>query len=146
MSSTTVNLGINLSNGTTALNIPNTTVNGPGTLTNASGETLTLNNTKVNAPLVNQGTVVVTNTANTITGPFTASPGSTLSLDDNNNYASLTISSSFTNDGSIAMSTESSAGYSVTLTISSGSTMTNAADGTITASGPAPICCSSVAL
>jgi hypothetical protein len=115
--------------------LTNATVNGPGTLTNASGETLTLSNTKVNAPLVNQGTLAVVNNGNTITGPFTASAGSTLSLDDNNNYAFLTVSSSFTNDGTIALSTESNAGYSVTLTVSSGSTLTNAADGTITASG-----------
>ena len=85
--------------------LTNATVNGPGTLTNASGETLTLSDTKVNAPLVNQGTVAVTNTGNTIAGGFTASAGSTLNLSDNNNYAQLTFSGGFTNDGTIALST-----------------------------------------
>ena len=115
--------------------LTNATVNGPGILTNAAGNTLTLSNTKVNAPLVNQGTMVVTSSGNTIAGAFTASAGSTLSMDDNSNYSLLTVSSSFTNDGTIALSTEASGGYYVTLTISSGSTLTNAADGTITASG-----------
>ena len=77
-------------------------------MTNAG--TLTLNNTEVNATLVNQGTVALTNTGNTITGGFTAVAGLDLSLNDNSNYAQLTFSSGFNNDGTIALSTTSTSG------------------------------------
>jgi len=79
----------------------------------------------INAPLVNQGTLLVQNTAGgSINGAFSQTPGSILKLDDKSGYTSLTISGAFTNDGTIALSTESSYGYNATLTISSGTLTT----------------------
>ncbi|MGK4302138.1 hypothetical protein, partial [Klebsiella pneumoniae] len=76
-SSVTVNLGQGLTTDTT-LTFDSSTVNGPGTLTNAVGRTLTLNFSTVNAPLVNNGTLVARNNPNSINGAFTSGADSLL--------------------------------------------------------------------
>ena len=43
---------------TTALVVASSTINGPGTLTNATGRSLTLFSSTVNAPFVNDGLLV----------------------------------------------------------------------------------------
>ena len=51
----TLNLTPSLSNDTLALTLTNQTVNGPGSLMNAAGRTLTVTGGTMNAPLANQG-------------------------------------------------------------------------------------------
>src|SRR5256885_12383136 len=54
-------------------------VNGPGTITNVAGRTLTLTNSTINAALVNQGAIVIRAGAG-INGSFTTTADSTLTV------------------------------------------------------------------
>ena len=129
----TLNLGIDLTDATTALTLNLATVNGPGTLTNAAGQMLTLDGGTINAPLVNQGTFEVTGNIETVGGPITTAVGSAIVL----NLGNLAASSGFTNLGSITFdNTDTTQGLDSTLTVASG-TLTNAAGATITAEGVA---------
>ena len=92
------------------------TLSGPGTLTNATRLNLVGNGTTITAPLVN------------------AAAGSiSITADDTNGYALITVASGFTNSGTIVIGNTSVNGYYSGLTISSG-TLTNAAGATFTAS------------
>ena len=106
------------------------TIDGPGTLTNSAGQTLTLDGLgTINAPLVNQGTIV--STGGTIGGPLSTAAGSAVDVDTQ----SLTVSSGFTNYGAITLdNTSTSGGNNSALTVTSG-TLTNAAGATITDEG-----------
>ncbi len=121
---------------TATINFSSATINGPGTLTNAPGATLVLRNTVVNATFVNQGTLASYGTASSITGLFTTVAGSTISLssNDTDGYAYLTIAKSFTNNGTIILSDNSSSGYITDLVVTGG-TLTNAASALIVSTG-----------
>jgi len=124
--------GVNLSTGTTVLVILNTIINGPGTITNAAGQTLTLNTSTIGAtlPLDNQGTLVARGNA-AINGAFTTGATSTLRLEGDGFVASvlLTVATGFTNNGAIDL-TAINAATSVQLRVTAG-TLTNAAGATI---------------
>jgi len=72
--SATLNLGADLSNTAVGLGLNSVTVNGPGLLTNASGQTLTMTWSTLNGPVVNQGLLVATY-SNTLGGALPTCPG-----------------------------------------------------------------------
>ena len=135
LSTLTANFGTSISNAATALTVANSTINGPGTLTNVAGKTLTLVATAVNAPLVNQGTLVASG-ASAIGGAFTTGAGSTLrvaQVDGSSSVANLTVAGGFTNNGALELTIVTfAAAYSAQLTVPSG-TLTNAVGATIAA-------------
>ncbi len=111
------------------------TVNGPGTLTNPAGSTLTIQNPTINAPLINNGTLDVIGVNNSINGGLTTAKTSVINLADNDlNYHSyLTVGTSFTNNGAINLVNNSANIHLPALTVVG--TLTNASGATITASG-----------
>ena len=134
-SNATINLqGVGLSTASMSLSLLGATVNGPGTLTNASGETLTLNQGFINAPFVNEGILIASGLSG-INGTLTTVAGSTIQvgqIDGQVGQANLTVASGFTNNGDIEITNQTPLGaYGSQLTVTSG-TLTNAAGGTIT--------------
>src|SRR5205823_2571752 len=94
-----------LSTASTAITLSTATINGPGTITNSAGQTLTLLGTTIGATsgLINQGTVI-SHGANTINGPYTAAGGSLLRVENTSGFnAALTVANGFTNNGSIEL-------------------------------------------
>jgi hypothetical protein len=127
----TANLTTAFTNAVTALTLSSSTVNGPGTLTNTPGKTLTMTSSTVNAPLVNQGALVAQATS-AITSSLTTAAGSTLRVQGSNaSDAVLTVANSFTNSGTIEL-TSDGASRAATLTVISG-TLTNAAGANLSA-------------
>ncbi len=129
----TVGFSAALSTASTALAVNNSTINGPGTVTNAAGQTLTVNYGVFNAPLDNQGTLVTNGTVN-VNGAFANSPGAVLRLqpDGSTGFATVTAATGFTNQGAIELTSIVST-YSATLAVAGGGTLTNAAGATIAA-------------
>jgi hypothetical protein len=128
----TVNLGASLQHvDTMSLYFENTTVNGPGTVTNVGGTKLRVLNTTFNAPLVNQG-FLETKGASAITGGLTTAAGTTIEVlgDAFCCAATLTVPGGFTNNGRVNLFAVNTGGTSVTLDVPSG-TLVNAAGGTI---------------
>ncbi len=133
LSSAVVNLTSAFSNAVTALTFSSATVNGPGTLTNAPSKTLNLTNSTVNAPLVNQGTLVAQGTSSKITGSLSNVPGSTLRVEGSQaGEAVLTVVNGFSNAGAIELTSSVNPSRAATLTVSSG-TLTNAAGASLSA-------------
>src|SRR5262249_40000041 len=62
-----------------SLLLSSATLNGPGTLSNAAGRTLTLTSSTINAALVNQGAIVI-RAGDSINGSFTTTADSTLTV------------------------------------------------------------------
>ncbi len=145
LSNLTANFATNVTNATTAFVASTVTFNGPGTLTNATGQTMSLKAVTIGATsaLINQGTLI-TNAAVTVNGAFTTAAGSILRLlaDGTTGFSTFTSANSFTNTGTIELTT-AGAGYSPTLAVGGTNTLTNAAGGTITslvgAGGPRTI-------
>src|SRR6185295_6825080 len=110
-----------------ALILNNATLNGPGTLTNAAGQTLTLSNSTdiaASMPVDNQGTILVhgTNTIGTFTGNTNAG---TLRIEGSSaSTGTLTVATGFTNTGAIEL-TNTLINQAATLTVTNGS-LTNA--------------------
>src|SRR5262249_20860744 len=111
-------------------------VNGPSTLTNASGKTLTLPFDTINAPLVNQGTLAVTGSS-TVAGGLSNVAGALLAVQGNDSFGSVTptVNPGFTNNGAIDLTNASTSGngWSADLTVTGGAFI-NAAGATLTAS------------
>ena len=135
----TVNLNRPLSNAAVDLLIDGATVNGPATLTNAAGKTLRLGRevffpsanaavrqTVVNAPLVNNGTLLSRGHADRVSGAFTSGAGSTIRVEGNNTVgdARLTFADGFANNGTIDMAAVDLP-FFATLAVTAG-TLTNA--------------------
>jgi hypothetical protein len=120
MNFSTVTFATAQSTASTDLTIYYSTVNGPGVLTNATGKTLVVLSSTINAALVNQGTVVWRG-ACTQNGGLTAASGSTLRMEGNNIYGGgqLTVASGFTNNGTIELSDVVGA-YGAVLAVTSG--------------------------
>jgi hypothetical protein len=129
-SANTLNLGASLSTASIRLDLSSTILNGPGTLTNAAGVTISLRTVTINAPLNQQGTFEA-HGACSINGAFTTTPGDTVRIvgDGTSAGATLTAATSFTNNGVIEL-TNVSTTQPATLTVTSG-TLTNASGGTI---------------
>src|SRR5260221_13679082 len=66
------------SNAITGLAFANSTLNGPGALTNAVGKTLPADNTTINCTLVNQGLLVFRGFGNNLGGAVENQAGATL--------------------------------------------------------------------
>jgi hypothetical protein len=88
------------------LNLNNVIVNGPGTLTNAPTQTLTLISSTINAPLSNQGLLLV-HGSNTVNGVLTtvAGAGSVIRVEgiNANGTGTLTVLNGFTNTAAIEL-------------------------------------------
>src|SRR5207247_1178254 len=111
-----------------SLLLASTTLNGPGTLTNAAS--IVLRNSVINATLINQGTLsAFGNSASN--GNVTTLAGSTIHIEGNSSIGNTTLSfaSGFTNNGLIEMTTQND-GYAVTLSVTSG-TLVNSSTGVI---------------
>jgi len=85
-----------------------TVVNGPGSFTNTSGQSLSFVNDTVNADLINFGNITIGGRANSFNGSFSNEPGATLNLagDVAISYytgAGLTIDQGFVNSGTIVL-------------------------------------------
>lgn len=118
------------SNAQTALEISNSSVVGPGSITNAVGRSMTIRQSTLlaNVPLINNGTLITH--GNTVFGNvFTAAAGSTLRIEGEGGLggSTLTISSGFTNNGTIEL-TSTASSWSATL---NGASVTNAPGATI---------------
>src|SRR5262249_7743052 len=133
LSSTTATFTPDFSNATTTLTVNSSTVNGPGTLTNAAGQTLTLINSTINAALVNQGALVI-RAGDTISGSFTTTADATLTVQADGFFSNalLTVSQGFTNFGLIELTCVNAA-TQARLDVTSG-TLVNAGGGTIRSS------------
>src|SRR5262249_20406778 len=133
LSSATAKFTPDFSTADTALLLNSATVNGPGTLTNVASKTLELRSSTINAPLVNQGTLLVRGD-NSVNGTLTTAAGSVIRVqsdDTFSTFARLTVAQGFTNQGAIELtSTGTIFGHDSRLTVSSG-TLSNAAGATI---------------
>jgi hypothetical protein len=129
----TVSLANNLTTSGLALSFTGTTINGPGTITNAAGQTWSIRTVTFNTDLINQGTLI-TDGASTVTATnaFTAAAGSTLRLQATGSTGNSTFTAPpFTNSGAIELTT-TTATYTDVLNVSGTGVLTNAAGGTIT--------------
>lgn len=121
------------------LKFDQSTIAGPGTVTNAAGKTLVLNDSTISStcPIFNKGLLDLPVTNNSfINGPLMTAPGSTFRLTSNvgAGNCTLTISNGFTNHGTIELLGD---GNSTNLTVSTG-TLVNAADGAIRINSTTP--------
>jgi hypothetical protein len=93
-------------NATTALLVINSEITSIGTITNAPGKTLVLDNTEFTglSTFANQGLVVVRGNS-AFNGALTTTPGSTIRVEANNTYGFgiLSIANTFTNAGAIEL-------------------------------------------
>jgi hypothetical protein len=127
LASVTANFAVNLSTATTAFTLGSSTVNVTGTFTNPVGQTQNLSYTLLTTTggTINQGTLIANGTSS-ITGPFTNAAGATLRLqpDGTTGFSNLTVNSSFTNQGTIDLTSTGSA-YSAQLIMPTTATLTN---------------------
>ncbi|HYV97026.1 MAG TPA: hypothetical protein VE967_06205 [Gemmatimonadaceae bacterium] len=117
----------------TGLTFSSCTVNGGPTITNAAGKTINTQGTIFNSPVDNAGAIVAS--ATNSFGAYTSQPGSMLRIgqvDGSTSLAQTTISSGFTNNGTIDLTTSFAQAYSAQLTVSSG-ILVNSSSGTIEA-------------
>lgn len=135
LTGTTATFQPSLTTSSTAIALSSVTFNGPGTITNAAGQTMAIKNVTIDqsSGLINQGTLIA-NANNAINGPLTAAAGSTLRVQSDGSVGSadLAVANGFTNNGTIDL-TSTVAGYGSSLTLGTG-TLTNSATGTINAS------------
>jgi len=125
------NFTAGFTNAVTTLVVSNSTVNGPGILTNAPSRTLTLTGVTVNAPVANQGTLIVQG-SNTFNGALTTAASTTIQVIGNNvgGTSVMTVANGFTNDGAIDL-TSASGAFGANLFVTAG-TLINSSTGTIT--------------
>ncbi len=107
--------GFDLSNG-------NVDFTGPGSLVIDAGETLTLNlNDRIQTPVQVDGTLLVKNGNNDITGVVTTAAGSQLIVDgDANNWGVLDISTGFVSNGDLILDHTGVSNHESSLTVTSG--------------------------
>ncbi len=130
--STTANFTTPFSNAEMTLSMFMSTFNGPGTLTNAPGASLSMDASTINAPFDHYGTVVCQR-ACAINGSFNGNPGGSLIRVEGARYgnaSTLTVANGFINEGQIELT--SIGGTTALLNVSAG-TLVNAPGGTINA-------------
>lgn len=118
--SATVNLGTDFANGPQVLTPVNSTVNGPGTITNSG--TFIVNGSAINAALDNDaGGLVQALGSSSLGGAFSNAAGAELELQGSNaiGSSSLTCANGLTNEGLIELVSAGNA-WSETLTMTSG--------------------------
>ena len=130
LSGVAVNLGVDFANDVGALSFTNSTVNGPGILTNPVGKTMTVAGTTINAELANLGTLRARATS-AINGALSNGVDATLRVEGLAAiaHATLTVANGFTNEGAIELFGDVSF-RSATLNVRSG-TLVNAVGGSI---------------
>ncbi|MBK7908725.1 MAG: hypothetical protein IPJ78_19565 [Gemmatimonadetes bacterium] len=131
----TLGLTVPFDNAVTGLAVTNTTINGPASLTNAAGRTLSLFSSTVNAPLVNDGVLIASGNS-AITGAFANSASATLrvaQLDGCCSTATLNVANGFTNAGLIELSNQTVNNYGAQLNVVG--TLVNAVGATIASLG-----------
>ncbi len=135
-SSSTVSLAGDVSTADTAVSLYATTLDGPGTLTNAAGTTLDLFADTLNLDLVNDGSIVVQAYYSYLNGTLTTATGSAIELTEGSPYAHaiLEVARGFTNHGLIDLNSEGAAGASYYAEMDVNGTLTDAHDGTIRSS------------
>ncbi len=126
LSGSTLNQPTGVTTSATTLTASNSTLNGPGTITNSAAVTTTLQTCTVNAPLVNDGTLVLAGTGN-VNGGYTSGAGSTLRVEANSTVggSSQTFATGFTNNGTLVLVCTGST-FTSTLAVTSGA-LVNAA-------------------
>ena len=136
LDSTIANFTPNFSNTQTTLLLNSSTLNGPGTLTNAA--TLELRNSTITAPLVNQGLLLARGTSaiSSAAGSFTTNASSIIRVRSQaNGFSSvLNVTNSFTNNGRVELLTGVGGGEAQNSTLNvtaGGATLTNAVGGVI---------------
>lgn len=102
LTSTTLNLTPSLGTGTVALSLSSSTLNGPGTVTNAAGKSVSLVGSTLNAPFVNHGQLHVFG-GSTIGGALTTHPGSLIRVNAGIGGAFATVTPSWTNFGTLEL-------------------------------------------
>jgi len=133
LSGATANVTPSFNTSLTGLSLLNSTWNGPGTLTNPSGTTLSLQASTINAPFVNGGTLLATGTSQ-ITGSFTTQSGDSVIIQGNGTFGAGVLTTSgggWTNNGAIVL-TDVTSSYGATLTVPTGA-LTNPSGATIEA-------------
>ena len=98
----------------------NSTVNGPGTLTNAPGKTVALAGDTIATPLINQGTLTVLEFELSPAAPFINAAGGVVEIQANSQFGSVTLTASagLTNAGTVDLTdTFSSSNFGSTLTV-----------------------------
>lgn len=93
-------------------------INGSSTFTNPFGKTTSLAYTNINAPLINQGTILFSGSG-TFSNAVTNDPGAIIQVAGSNGSGDLTISNGFTNNGTLEL-TSIGGGYSSSLTVTNG--------------------------
>ncbi|HEY1378789.1 MAG TPA: RHS repeat-associated core domain-containing protein [Gemmataceae bacterium] len=121
LTNSTADFGGDFSNGLASLQLSNVTVTSPGTFTNPAGKSVTLSGGAFNAPLLNQGTLLLQ--SGTLNGAFGNAPGGTLRVN-----GISTVASGFANQGTIELTGQQN--FTTQLSVTSG-TLTNAVGGTI---------------
>ncbi len=136
LTTTIASFATDISTETLALSLTNSTLNGPGTLTNVAGRTLPLSQPNtINTAVTNAGTlqlgVAPFSSNSTITGAFTTVGGSLVRVTAmTSSNSTLTVSNGFTNHGTIELTKAGDAIGTAILVVTTG-TLVNAPDGTI---------------
>ena len=132
VSSSTVSFATAQSTGSTGFVFISSTVNGPGSLTNAGAQFLNVQSSTLNLDLDNQGTLLV-NGASSFAGALTTSSSSLIRVQGNGTYGlgTMSVANGFTNNGTIEL-TDTTSSYGATLNLPTG-TLTNSPTGTVAA-------------
>lgn len=136
LSSTRATFDRPISTAATIFVLDGATVDGAATLTNAAGTTLQMKNSRINMPLVNQGTLLAID-ADTISSAVTTAQGSTIRVFDDGfaSQAQLVLLQNIVNNGTLEL-TSTSGGFDAIVNMASTGTpftFTNAPTGTISA-------------
>jgi hypothetical protein len=133
-SSVVLNLTPDLSNAGLEILFFNSTINGPGTLTNASGESILFSQITCNADFVNEGELVCRRTVS-LNGGFDNTGSATIRVEGAGAYSgSLTLANSFTNNSLLEL-TNTNANRSATLTVNGGPLVNDAAGTLLVSAG-----------
>jgi hypothetical protein len=131
---TTLNLTPDLSNAATEIVLYRSTVNGPGTLINAAGRELLLNQVTCNADLDNHGDLTCWRDVD-LNGGFVSPAGSAIKVEGSGSYdAYLSLVNSFTNNATLEL-TSSHVSRTAILTVDGGLLMNDTGGVILTSAG-----------
>jgi hypothetical protein len=121
LNSSTASFTTDQSTASTDFTLFNSTVNGPGILTNATGRALTMSHGTINAPLANQGLLTLRGST-TLNGAITTAPASIIRVEGDAFYAGsfATVDAGFINTGTIELTAINGGGTSSQLTVTNG--------------------------
>jgi len=121
VTSSTVGFATPQSTGATGFSFTSSTINGPGSLTNDVGKSLSLRSSIVNAPFSNLGSLLI-NGNSSINDTLTTAGTSLIRIQGNGTYSTglLTVLRGFENAGTVEL-TDTTSSYGATLTVPNGS-------------------------